>query len=201
MRKTIRGSLSSGGVPLEPRYRRRLRTKPELWVLCDISGSMAEFARFTFILVTALHQELASLRTFVFVDDVEEISEILDSEHEPDMFAVLTRAFAGDLRRHSNYGNAMDEFARKYGPQLTRRVMLLITGDARTHHMDAGAERVAELAQRCRQLWFLNPEPRHHWDQGDSAATMLADACTGMSEVRNLNQLAAWIDHLMIDRP
>ena len=200
MRKTIRGSLSSGGVPLEPRYRRRLRTKPELWVLCDISGSMAEFARFTFILVTALHQELSRLRTFVFVDDAEEISEIWDRDHEPDMFAVLTRAFAGDLHRHSNYGTAMDGFARRYGSQLTRRVTLLITGDARTHHLDAGAERLGELGRRCRQVWFLNPEPRHHWDQGDSAATTLAVACTGMSEVRNLDQLAAWIDELMMGR-
>jgi uncharacterized protein with von Willebrand factor type A (vWA) domain len=198
MRKTIRGSLTSGGVPLEPRYRRRLRTKPELWVLCDISGSMAEFARFTFIFVAALHQELSSVRTFVFVDDVEEVSELLDRQHEPDMFAVLSRAFAGDLHRHSNYGTAMDGFARRYGPQLTRHVTLLITGDARTHHLDAGAETLAELAQRVRQLWFLNPEPRHHWDQGDSAATTLAVACKGMSEVRNLDQLAACIDQLMM---
>jgi uncharacterized protein with von Willebrand factor type A (vWA) domain len=198
MRKTIRASLSSGGVPLEPRYRRRMRTKPELWVLCDISGSMAEFARFTFIFVTALHQELSSLRTFVFVDDVEEISELLDREYEPDMFAVLTRAFAGDFHRHSNYGTAMAGFARRYGSQLTRRVTLLITGDARTHYLDAGAATLAELAPRVRQLWFLNPEPRHHWDQGDSAATTLAVACRGMSEVRNLDQLAACIDELMM---
>ncbi len=197
VRKTIRGSLGSGGVPLDPRYRRRLRTRPELWLLCDISGSVAEFARFTFVFVAALHQELSSLRTFVFIDEVEEISDLLDRDHEPDMFTVLSRAFAGNLHRHSNYGAAMQGFANRYGPQLTRQVTLLITGDARTHYLDAGAETLAEMAQRVRQVWFLNPEPRRLWDQGDSAASTLAAVCKGMAEVRNLDQLAGCIDGLM----
>ena len=82
-------------MPLEPAYRHRPRTRPELWVLCDVSGSMAEFSRFTLALVYALHEEFSGLRTFVFVDDVHEITDVLDRRlHDVDPYALLARASA-----------------------------------------------------------------------------------------------------------
>jgi uncharacterized protein with von Willebrand factor type A (vWA) domain len=95
MRRTLRASLESGGVPLRPAYRHRPRTRPELWMLCDVSGSVAEFSRFTLAFVYAMHEEFSGLRTFVFVDDVDEITDMLDRRlHDVDPFALLVRASA-----------------------------------------------------------------------------------------------------------
>jgi uncharacterized protein with von Willebrand factor type A (vWA) domain len=198
MRRTLRGSLQSGGVPLDPAYRHRPRSRPELWVLCDVSGSMAEFSRFTLALVYALHEEFSGLRTFVFVDDVQEITDVLDRRlHDVDPYALLARASASRARHRSDYGQVLRSFLDRYGSQLSPRATLLVTGDARSHHGDPGIPALREIHRRSRRIWFLNPEPRDRWDQGDSVASLYALACDRMAEVRNLRQLGACVTELL----
>jgi hypothetical protein len=198
MRRTLRGSLQSGGVPLDPAYRHRPRSRPELWVLCDVSGSMAEFSRFTLALVYALHEEFSGLRTFVFVDDVEEITDVLDRRlHDIDPYALLARASSSRARHRSDYGQVLRSFLDLYGSQLSPRATLVVTGDARSHHGDPGLHALREIQRRSRRIWFLNPEPRGRWDQGDSVASLYALACDRMAEVRNLRQLGACVTELL----
>lgn len=198
MRRTLRGSLQSGGVPLDPAYRHRPRSRPELWVLCDVSGSMAEFSRFTLALVYALHEEFSGLRTFVFVDDVEEITDVLDRRlHDVDPYALLARASASRARHRSDYGQVLRSFLDQYGRELSPRATLVVTGDARSHHGDPGLPALREIHRRSRRIWFLNPEPRDRWNQGDSVASLYALACDRMAEVRNLRQLGACVSELL----
>jgi uncharacterized protein len=198
MRRTLRGSLQSGGVPLDPAYRHRPRSRPELWVLCDVSGSMAEFSRFTLALVYALHEEFSGLRTFVFVDDVQEISDVLDRRlHDVDPYALLARASSSRARHRSDYGQVLRSFLDQYGRQLSPRATLVVTGDARSHHGDPGLHALREIQRRSRRVWFLNPEPRDRWDQGDSVASLYGLACDRMAEVRNLRQLGACVTELL----
>ncbi|HVM02164.1 MAG TPA: VWA domain-containing protein, partial [Acidimicrobiales bacterium] len=56
-RSTVRHSMSYGGVPAEPRFRRPHPAKPEIWVIADVSGSVAAFARFTLQFVYAISSE------------------------------------------------------------------------------------------------------------------------------------------------
>jgi uncharacterized protein len=198
MRRTLRASLESGGVPLDPAYRHRRRTRPELWMLCDVSGSVAEFSRFTLAFVYAMHEEFSGLRTFVFVDDVEEITDVLDRRlHDVDPYALLARASTSRARHRSDYGRVLRSFLDLYGPKLTPRATLIITGDARSHHQDPGTDALRALCQRSRRVWFLNPEPRRRWDQGDSLASTYAAVCDRMAEVRSLAQLTECVTDLL----
>ena len=78
-RRTVRRSLQAGGVPLDVVMRRRHPHRPELVLLCDVSGSVAEFAQFTFTLVHALHDELRRVRSFAFVDGIAEVTDLFES--------------------------------------------------------------------------------------------------------------------------
>ena len=199
MRRTLRGSLQSGGVPLDPAYRHRPRTRPELWVLCDVSGSVADFSRFTLALVYALHEEISGLRTFVFVDDVQEITDVLDRRlHDVDPYALLAGASSSRAQHRSDYGRALRRFLDEYGGQLSSRsTTLLVTGDARSHHGDPALDALREIRRRSRRIWFLNPEPRDRWDQDDSVVSLYALACDRMAEVRNLRQLSECVAELL----
>jgi uncharacterized protein len=198
MRRTLRGSLQSGGVPLNPAYRHRPRTRPELWLLCDVSGSMAEFSRFTLALTYALHEEFSGLRTFVFVDDVREITDVLDRRlHDVDPYALLAKASSSRAQHRSDYGRVMRRFLDRYGRQLSPRATLVVTGDARSHHADPALEALRDIRRRSRRVWFLNPEPRERWDRGDSVASLYALACDRMAEVRNLRQLGVCVTELL----
>jgi uncharacterized protein len=195
VRRTIRRSLSFGGAPVEPRWRRPVGGKPELWVLCDISGSMRNFTRFTLELVYALATQFQRVRSFVFVDGVDEVSDKLCVSD--DFVRALERidaeanvvAFDGQ----SWYGNALSQFWHRYGCELSPRATMLVVGDARNNQRTSGADVLAEIKRNVHRVWWLNPEPNEYWDSADSIAGELAQSTDGMFECRNLEQLERFV--------
>ena len=197
-RRTLRRSLSTGGVPADPRFRRPHPHKPEIVVLADVSGSVATFARFTLQLVHALAGEFSAVRTFVFIDGIDEVTRLFAGTD--DLAAALTRVHeeadvvAAD--GHSDYGRAFATFWARWGREITPRTSVVILGDARNNYHAASAEVLAELRRRGRRLWWLNPEPRSYWDTGDSIVSEYAPHCDGMFECRNLRQLEAFVSQI-----
>ena len=195
VRRTIRRSLSAGGVPLDPAFRRRRASKPELYVLCDISGSMAEFARFSMSLLHAVKGEFSRVRLFVFVDGVDEVTDRF--REGADWLSPRNLLYRSDVIAvdgHSHYGSAFERFWHRYGyADLDPRATLIITGDARSNYRDPGVATFRAMAERAHRVYWLNPEPRARWDTTDSVMSAFADACTAQFEVSNLRQLADFV--------
>ena len=193
IRHTIHRSLATGGVPLDVVNRRPRAHRPELFVLCDVSGSVAEFSGFTLTLISALADELAATRTFAFVDAIDEISSLMRSTDrviEPWQLLQSGRVIGDD--GHSDYGKVLDEFWERYGRDgLSPRSTVVVVGDARGNHRAARADIVARIAARARRVYWLNPEPRTTWGTTDSAQYVYAEDCAAVYEVRTLNQLSA----------
>ena len=197
-RATVRHSLSSGGVPVEPRFRSPQRSKPELWVLADISGSVAAFARFTLQLVYALSSQFSRTRAWAFIDGVDEVSDLLKGSSDISVAVqrINTEADVVWNEGHSDYGHAISTFATRWGRELTNRTTVIVLGDARNNYHPVEAWAVAELAKRSGHLWWLNPEPSPYWDTGDSVLSQYAAYCDGVWECRNLRQLRHFIEQL-----
>ncbi len=198
MRRTMRRALSTGGVPVYPALRRRHRSRPHLLVLCDVSGSVAEFAKFTLSLLHALHAELPRLRSFVFVDGPHEITDLIEtSPGVIDTRLLLSRPGVVRDDGHSDYGATLDRFIREYGSRLAPETTLIVCGDARSNYRQARPELLATLATRVRRIYWLNPEPREEWDTRDSVMSAYTRHCTAVAEVRTLGQLSAWVETLL----
>ncbi len=191
-RTTARRSLQTGGVPLDPAWRKRHPHRADVVVLCDVSGSVAEFAQFTFTLVHALHDELARVRSFAFIDGIVEVTDLFEAAtHDIHVARLLERRglIAGD--GHSDYGQAFETFSRRHlDSVVTPRTTVLVTGDARTNYRAAGLTPFRSLCQRARRVYWLNPEPEDQWDTDDSAMSAYRPTCAGVYEVRSLRQLA-----------
>jgi uncharacterized protein with von Willebrand factor type A (vWA) domain len=198
VRRTIRRSLAAGGVPLDPTFRRRTPHRADLWLLCDVSGSVAEFARFTIGLLTALHDEVPRLRSFLFVDDLVEVTGLLAARtHEVDPFALVAGAGAPLGGRQSDWGAALARFRDEHGSALTRRSTVVVTGDARTHDRAPRADVVAELVRRTRGVWLLDPEPVVRWAADDAVVADYRRAGAHAIEVRTLGQLATAVEDII----
>ena len=198
-RRTVRESMSTGGVPMTPVFRPPRPAKPELVILADISGSVSNFAVFTLHLTYALRTEFTRVRSFVFVDTVDEVTEILAGA---DNIAAATaeinaRGCGVWLDGHSDYGNSLRSFRERYGDQLRSRSTVLVLGDARTNYHAPGAEALKELSRRAGHLFWLNPEPYRAWDSGDSVISQYAPFCDAVFECRNIRQLRAFIEQLV----
>ncbi|MFP5331709.1 MAG: vWA domain-containing protein [Acidimicrobiia bacterium] len=197
-RKTVRSSLATGGVPIEPRFRHIRPHRPELFLLCDISGSMATFARFTLQFTYAMGTQFSKLRAFVFVDAVDEVTDHLKPgiDFKDALLRITTEADVVWLDGHSDYGHALEQFAETYGRELTPRSTVIIAGDARNNYRDPRERHLADIADNCQALYWLNPEPRAYWDSGDSVMSRYAKFCDEVFEVRNLRQLEEFVERV-----
>lgn len=160
-------------------------------MLCDISGSVAEFAHFTLMLLHAMRAELAALRAFVFVDGVAEVTRVIEQAEvtlDPRLLVSVPGVIAGD--GHSDYGRALGSFVERYDSAVGAGTTVLVTGDARTNLRGSGVESLRVIGHRCRRLYWFNPEPAAGWADPDSALAEYSELCDGVFEVRNLAQLA-----------
>jgi uncharacterized protein with von Willebrand factor type A (vWA) domain len=197
-RRTVRTSMSTGGVPVTPVFRAPHPAKPRLVVLADISGSVATFAGFTLQLVHALRTEFSSVRSFAFVDGVDEVTALIEeSDDIADAGRRINAAGAGVwLDGRSDYGNAMATFADRWAEELTRRTTVLILGDARGNYHDPQEKSLAAIRRRAGALHWLNPERAAAWDSGDSVIGRYAPYCDTVVECRNVRQLRAFVERL-----
>ncbi|HXX65792.1 MAG TPA: VWA domain-containing protein [Polyangiaceae bacterium] len=184
VRRTLRASLSTGGVPFSLRRKERRHDRPRMVLLCDISDSVRPVARLLLEFTYAVQELFEDVRTFVFVSELGETTDLFS--REPASSAVQ-RAWggAGLVRtdENSNYGRVLRSFEARYLSQIDRRTLVLILGDGRTNYQNAGAEVLDSIREKARALYWLCPEPRGKWSLGDSAMLRYASKCSGAYEV------------------
>lgn len=198
MRKTLRKSMSTGGVPIDVVLKKPHPARPELVVLCDVSGSVAGFSHFTLMLVHALRQQFSRVRVFAFIDTTDEVTQLFGPDADLAVAVQRITREAGVYTRdgHSDYGNAFVSFLHKYPAALSPRSSLLVLGDGRNNYRNPETETLARMVNASRHAHWLNPEPKHLWGSGDSATARYQDLIT-MHECRSAKQLAAVIDQLL----
>jgi hypothetical protein len=194
-RKTVRASLSYGGVPAEPKFRHPHPSRPEIMVVADISGSVASFARFTLQFVYAMASQFSKVRSWVFIDGIDEVTRFFqDSDDVTEaVHRVNTEADVVWVDGHSDYGHAFEVFHDRHHLEVTPKTSLIFLGDARNNYHASQAWVLGALNQRARHLYWLNPEPRGYWDTGDSIMADYAPYCDGVYECRNLRQLERFV--------
>ena len=198
LRKTLRKSMSTGGVPIDVVLRKPRPARPELVVLCDVSGSVAGFSHFTLLLVHALRQQFPRVRVFAFIDTTDEVTHLFGPDADLAVAVQRITREAGVYTRdgHSDYGNAFVSFTEVFPSVLSPRSSLLVLGDGRTNYRAPAVDVLAHMVTASRHAHWLNPEPKHLWGSGDSAAPRYEEVIT-MHECRSAKQLAAVIDQLL----
>ena len=197
-RNTVRHSLSYGGVPAEPKFRYPRPAKPEIVVVADISGSVAAFARFTLQFVYAISHQFSRVRSFVFIDGVDEVTRFFEGVEDitEAVHRVNTEADVIWVDGHSDYGHAFETFWERWGREITPKTTVMLLGDARNNYHASQAWVLKEIRQRARHVYWLNPEPRSYWDTGDSIVSEYSVHCDGAFECRNLRQLERFVEQL-----
>jgi len=198
-RSTMRHSLSYGGVPAELKFRYPSPSKPEVMVVADISGSVAAFARFTLHLVYAISNQFSKVRSYVFIDGLDEVTRFFDGAEDigEAVHRVNTEADVVWVDGHSDYGHAFGVFWERFNRDVGPKTTVLILGDARNNYHASQSWILKEVQHKARKVYWLNPEPRAYWDTGDSIVGEYGNHCDGVFEVRNLRQLERFVENLV----
>jgi uncharacterized protein len=197
-RNTVRHSLSYGGVPADPQFRFPRPAKPEIFVVADISGSVAAFARFTLMLVYAIQNQFSKVRSFVFIDGIDEVTEYFRGVEDVSeaVHRVNTEADVVWVDGHSDYGHAFETFWSRWGKEIGPKTTVILLGDARNNYHAAQSWVVREMRHKARHVYWLNPEPRSYWNTGDSIVGEYGTHTDGVFECRNLRQLEGFVERL-----
>ena len=197
-RNTVRHSLSYGGVPADPKFKFPRPAKPEIMVIADISGSVAAFARFTLQLVYAISGQFSKVRSFVFIDGVDEVTRFFEGIEDitEAVHRVNTEADVIWVDGHSDYGHAFESFWERWGKDISPKTTVILLGDARNNYHASQAWVIKEMRKKARHVYWLNPEPKSYWNTGDSILGEYAIHTDGTYECRNLRQLERFVEVL-----
>ena len=180
VRRTMRASLQTGGVPVELRFRPRRPKRPEIYVLCDVSTSVTSASVFFLSVLHALHDSFRKMRSFVFIERISEVTDVF--EHERDFRAVSERisndAGVADISGYTDYGRVWMELLELIQDDMNPRATVIVLGDARTNGRDPRADLFGQVAARAGRTFWLNPEPRLYWNYGDSVIAAYEEYCT-----------------------
>ena len=198
--RTLRAAMRTGGIPFLPARRARRRDRPRLVILCDISDSVRAAARFMLEFVYAAHELFDRTRSFVFVSELGETTQLF--AREPASVA-LGHAYGGSVisvHDNSNYGRVLRQFEAHHLRELDRRTTVAILGDGRTNYHDDAAEVLDRIRARVAALLWFSPESRSQWATGDSAMLRYAGKCTSVLEVRTARELEEAARTLLVHR-
>jgi uncharacterized protein with von Willebrand factor type A (vWA) domain len=179
VRRTMRASLETGGVPVVLKYRPQRPRRPELYVLCDVSTSVTSASVFFLSVLHALHDSFRRMRSFVFVERISEVTDVFERERSFKAVsdAISKDAGVADVSGYTDYGRVWREFLQLVEDDLHPRATVIVLGDARTNGRDPAAHVFAHIAERAGRTFWLNPEPRLYWNYGDSVISAYEQYC------------------------
>jgi uncharacterized protein len=179
VRRTMRASLETGGVPVVIKERPVRPRRPEIFVLCDVSTSVTSASVFFLSVLHALHDAFRKMRSFVFIERISEVTDVFEKERD---FAAVSEAIArdagvADISGYTDYGRVWSEFRDAVEDELHPRATVIVLGDARSNGRDPRADVFAQIAERAGRTFWLNPEPRLYWNYGDSVIAAYEQHC------------------------
>src|ERR1700722_17547390 len=197
VRRTMRASLQTGGVPVELKFSPQRPRRPEIFVLCDVSTSVTSASTFFLSVLHALHDSFRKLRSFVFIERISEVTEVFERERDfkAASEAVSRDAGVADISGYTDYGRVWTEFLATIEDELHPRATVIVLGDARTNGRPPRDDVFAQITARAGRTFWLNPEPRLYWNYGDSVISAYAEHCRAF-ECWRTDQLEEFIKAL-----
>jgi uncharacterized protein with von Willebrand factor type A (vWA) domain len=198
IRRTLRRSLATGGIPIDLRRKKKRVERPRLVVLCDVSDSVKNVSRFMLELVYTLQERFAKVRSFVFVAEVGETTELFRTSAIDEAVRLAYEGAVIHVNANSNYGRALGEFVAHHLDAVTSRTTVVVIGDARNNYNPPNAEALAAVRARAKRVLWLNPEAPAAWGFGDSAMRDYEPHCDRVVVAHNLESLRKVVDDLSI---
>jgi uncharacterized protein with von Willebrand factor type A (vWA) domain len=198
VKKTLRASAKYNGVPVEIKYRRKAKRKSRIVTLCDVSGSVWAAARFMLNLLYSLQDCFDKVNSFVFIDHLSEVTSIFEEHDINEAIRLVLDASDVHYDAPTDYGETLRNFKKGYMELLTKKTTLIIVGDGRSNYMNPEDAILGQMRDRCRRVIWLNPEQETLWGTGDSEIRSYMHHCHEVRQCRNINQLFAFIEELVL---
>ena len=196
-RKTIRKSLKNGGSLYDIVLKPKIKKKPRLILLCDISGSMALYSLFGLTLLFGVVQRFRSVHAYVFIDGITDITKELKNLKFNNINKILTNwNNYVHVDGHSDYDKSFKDLLDEKIISNSSFNTLIVIGDARNNYRPINTETIDKLSRKFQSIYWMNPERSQYWNTGDSQFHHYQSISKKYSEVRNFEQLKTFINSI-----
>ena len=163
--RTLRRNMGYDGNIFDLKWKSVKVDRPKVFAICDVSGSVSNYARFMLMFLYSLEEVMPKVRSFAFSSDLAEVTELFERNGIEDAIAKTLRDYGGGS---TDYGQAFEDFRHKCLDDVDNRTTIIILGDARNNYGDPRTEILKEMYDRAKRVLWLNPEPRATWNVGDA---------------------------------
>ena len=192
--RTLRHNMQYDGAIFDLHWKSVKIDKPKVFAICDVSGSVSNYARFMLMFLYSLEEVMSRVRSFAFSSDLGEVTELFERNDIEDAIAKALRDYSGGA---TDYGQAFADFRKMCMDEVDNRTTIIILGDARNNYGDARTEILKEMYDRCKRLIWLNPEPKNTWGVGDSEMKKYAAYSHQVEECNSLMHLERIVGNLL----
>jgi len=192
--RTLRHNMAFDGSIFELHWKSVKIDRPKVFAICDVSGSVANYARFMLMFLYSLEEVMPKVRSFAFSSDLAEVTELFERNKIEDAIAKALRDYAGGS---TDYGQAFLDFKKNCLDDVDNRTTIIILGDARNNYGDPRTDILKEMYDRCKRLIWLNPEPRNSWTVGDAEMRRYSAYCHQVEECNSLMHLERIVGNLL----
>jgi hypothetical protein len=192
--RTLRHNMAYDGAIFDLHWKSVKIDRPKVFAICDVSGSVANYARFMLMFLYSLEEVMPKVRSFAFSSDLAEVTELFDRNKIEDAIAKALRDYGGGS---TDYGQAFVDFKKNCLDDVDNRTTIIILGDARNNYGDPRADILKEMYDRCKRLIWLNPESRNSWTVGDAEMRRYSAYCHQVEECNSLMHLERIVGNLL----
>jgi len=192
--RTLRHNMAYDGAIFDLHWKSVKIDRPKVFAICDVSGSVANYARFMLMFLYSLEEVMPKVRSFAFSSDLAEVTELFDRNKIEDAIAKVLRDYGGGS---TDYGQAFVDFRKICLDDVDNRTTIIILGDARNNYGEAHTEALKEMYDRCKRLIWLNPESRLSWSTGDSEMRRYQAYSHQVDECNSLMHLERVVGNLL----
>lgn len=193
-RRTMRANAAYGGVMFETFWRSVKVERPRVVAICDVSGSVRQYARFLLLFLYSLDELVSDVQSFAFTNHLVDVSATFAALPVEQAVDRVMQAVGGS---GTDYGQVLEDIDAQLMHRIDHRTTVLILGDARNNRGQARAEVMKTLYGRARRVIWLNPEPVSFWGLGDSEMKRYAPYCHIARECNSLRHLERTLDQLL----
>ena len=192
--RTLRHNMAYDGAIFDLHWKSVKIDRPKVFAICDVSGSVANYARFMLMFLYSLEEVMPKVRSFAFSSDLGEVTDLFERNDLEDAIAKTLHDYSGGS---TDYGQAFGDFKKLCLDEVDNRTTIVILGDARNNYGDPRTDTLKEMYERCRRLIWLNPEPRNSWGVGDSEMRRYTAYCHQVDECNSLMHLERVVGNLL----
>ena len=192
--RTLRHNMAYDGAIFDLHWKSVKIDRPKVFAICDVSGSVATYARFMLMFLYSLEEVMPKVRSFAFSSDLAEVTELFERNKIEDAIAKALRDYSGGS---TDYGQAFMDFKKNCLDDVDNRTTIIILGDARNNYGNPHADILKEMYDRCKRLIWLNPESRNSWTVGDAEMRRYSAYCHQVEECNSLMHLERIVGNLL----